>query len=162
MTTQTQDIAARLDELEQKYQPAQRPGRCPTCGVPLERHIDDYALTEALWRCPQALRVYFGYDTDDVIAGRVTIPDDVYDHAQVEYRENAIWLEDGDPDVVELIATYRAVLAERDRYREALELVIDFHGAATEQFVARYGHGMTTRDLCDRIRAALVGGDDGQ
>jgi hypothetical protein len=36
------------------------------------------------------------------------------------------------------------------------ELVLAFHAADTEAFVARYGPGMTTRQLCDRIRAVLA------
>lgn len=35
------------------------------------------------------------------------------------------------------------------------DLTLAFHGADTEAFVARYGGGMTTRELCDRIRAVL-------
>lgn len=40
--------------------------------------------------------------------------------------------------------------------RQLLQLVLDFHSADTEAFVAKHGHGMTTRELCDRIRAALA------
>jgi hypothetical protein len=36
------------------------------------------------------------------------------------------------------------------------ELTLAFHSADTEAFVARYGGGMTTRQLCDRIRAAIA------
>lgn len=44
---------------------------------------------------------------------------------------------------------------EIERLREACQLALDFHGADTEIFVARYGHGITTRQLCARLRAAL-------
>jgi hypothetical protein len=44
---------------------------------------------------------------------------------------------------------------EVERLRAACELALDFHGADTQAFVARHGHGMTTRDLCDRLREAL-------
>jgi hypothetical protein len=35
-------------------------------------------------------------------------------------------------------------------------LVLDFHSADTEAFVARHGYGMTTKQLCNRLRAALA------
>jgi hypothetical protein len=45
---------------------------------------------------------------------------------------------------------------EVERLRMALELALDFHAADTEAFVAKHGLGMTTRQLCDRLRAALA------
>jgi hypothetical protein len=45
---------------------------------------------------------------------------------------------------------------------DALHLALDFFGADTEVFVAKYGAGMTTRGLCDRLRAALAEAPDGR
>jgi hypothetical protein len=39
---------------------------------------------------------------------------------------------------------------------DVCELTLAFHAADTEAFVARYGAGMTTRELCDRIRTAIA------
>lgn len=40
--------------------------------------------------------------------------------------------------------------------RRVLEKVLDFYGSDTQQFVAKYGHGVTTRMLCDDIRRVLA------
>lgn len=39
--------------------------------------------------------------------------------------------------------------------RQALELVLDFHSADTQSFVKKYGHGFTTKRVCDVVREAL-------
>lgn len=37
-----------------------------------------------------------------------------------------------------------------------LKLVLDFHSVATISFVEKYGYGMGTRAMCDRIRAVIA------
>lgn len=41
-----------------------------------------------------------------------------------------------------------------------LQLVLDFHSTDAVRFVAQYGHGVGTKELCDRVRAAM--GRDGE
>jgi hypothetical protein len=36
---------------------------------------------------------------------------------------------------------------------DLLVLVLEFYGMDTQKFVEKYGHGMTTKEVCDRIRA---------
>lgn len=43
-----------------------------------------------------------------------------------------------------------------DELVAAVQLAIDFHGADTTAFVEKYGHGVGTREMCDRLRAALA------
>jgi hypothetical protein len=38
----------------------------------------------------------------------------------------------------------------------ACQKALDFHSLSTEAFVRRYGPGMTTRVLCDALRAAIA------
>lgn len=39
---------------------------------------------------------------------------------------------------------------------EAAQFALDFHAIGTEAFVKRYGAGATTRDLANRLRAAIA------
>lgn len=55
--------------------------------------------------------------------------------------------------------------AERIEMLTALRLTLDFYSADTRAFVLKHGAGMTTRNLCDRIRAAIAhaeGGESGE
>lgn len=61
-------------------------------------------------------------------------------------------------EVERIAEEHTSLTVERDRYQEALELVLDFYNPDTQSFVAKHGHGMTTRDMCDRIRTALTAG----
>lgn len=67
-------------------------------------------------------------------------------------------LELSSPDFHEAMANRdRIVVAwnAHDPMVEALELVLAFHSPDTQAFVERYGTGLGTREMCDRIRAAL-------
>lgn len=48
------------------------------------------------------------------------------------------------------------VAAAAPELLEALQLVLDFHAEDTVAFVAKYGTGIGTRELCDRVRAAMA------
>jgi hypothetical protein len=53
----------------------------------------------------------------------------------------------------------RAVLQLIERYEkvcEAIQLGLDFYGSSTNQWVEKYGPGMTTRELGDKFRDALT------
>lgn len=39
---------------------------------------------------------------------------------------------------------------------EAAQQWIDFHAMDTQEFVAKYGHGVTTKDCANRARAAIA------
>lgn len=49
-----------------------------------------------------------------------------------------------------------ALIAAAPELLEALQLVLDFHSEDTVAFVAKYGTGIGTRVLCDRVRAAMA------
>lgn len=48
------------------------------------------------------------------------------------------------------------LIAAAPEMLEALQLVLDFHAEDTVAFVAKYGTGIGTRELCDRVRAAMA------
>jgi hypothetical protein len=39
--------------------------------------------------------------------------------------------------------------------RDGAQLFLDWHSLSTKAFVAKYGHGVTLRDIGDKFRAAL-------
>lgn len=45
--------------------------------------------------------------------------------------------------------------SENVRLRNACQIALDFWGLDTAEFVKKYGHGVTTKDVADVLRAAL-------
>lgn len=59
-------------------------------------------------------------------------------------------------DFWEQLHAYLTTAQHRERQLvEACQLALDFHGADTPAFVTKYGAGMGTREMCDRIRKAM-------
>ena len=69
------------------------------------------------------------------------------------------WVEDiEEKGQVELCKADFARTLERDRAEllEVAKLLLDFYNLETQLFVEKYGHGITTRILGDRARAAIA------
>ena len=71
-------------------------------------------------------------------------------------------LEDAEAEVarLELMAMEGAEALERarasnKRMRQALEMVLDFFNASTQDFLVKHGPNFGTRALCDKVREAL-------
>lgn len=72
----------------------------------------------------------------------------------------ALYLEAPAAVVDDVNKIVRAEMARRAEaiadLRAACKLAVDFHSADTQAFVAQYGAGMGTKQLCDRLRAAIA------